>query len=202
MKIFLVIFLVAAFGCDQNKKVEDAPKPEAAEAKTEKAEATAKGETAKKEEPNDMPTSVAKKPAPFPDPIQKGERKVFGANFTIIEPPQKLAKLVKAGGSEHPVKVSAKIKSVCKKKGCWFTIGDEGIEDVRVRMKDYGFFVPKNCDGGDAVIEGVLTQREVPQDEAQHYADDAVKPGETPEKVTGPQKVFEFTATTVEISKV
>ena len=52
------------------------------------------------------------------------------------------------------------------------------------------------------IVEGKLTQREMPVEEAQHYADDAVDgTGKTAEKITTPKKVFEFTATTVEIEK-
>jgi hypothetical protein len=76
----------------------------------------------------------------------------------------------------------------------------EGVEhDVRVKMKDYGFFVPKNAAQAHVVAEGELAEREISQEEAQHYEDDAAAEGEEPKKVDGPQKVWEFTATSVEL---
>lgn len=140
-----------------------------------------------------------KQAAAMPEDLKPGEQGYFGQKFTIIEEPVTLAAAI-AAASDQPVKVEATVKAVCKKKGCWFTMTGDGVtDDVRVKMKDYSFFVPKNVEGARVVAEGTLTQREIPQDEAQHYADDAAKPGEEPKKVEGPQKAWEFTATAIEM---
>ena len=121
----------------------------------------------------------------------------------MIEPPITLAAAIETA-DEHagPYKVKATIDKVCKNKGCWFTMSDESVtQEIRVRMKDYGFFVPRNADGTTAVVEGTLSSREMSQKEAQHYADDAAKAGEAAEKVEGPKKVWEFTATAIELTK-
>ena len=36
------------------------------------------------------------------------------------------------------------IKEVCQAKGCWMKVKLESNEEVFVRFKDYGFFVPKD----------------------------------------------------------
>ena len=141
--------------------------------------------------------------AELPADINPGETKYFGDKFTVIEPPITLAAAIETA-DEHagPYKVKATIDKVCKNKGCWFTMSDESVtQEIRVRMKDYGFFVPRNADGTTAVVEGTLSSREMSQKEAQHYADDAAKAGEAAEKVEGPKKVWEFTATAIELTK-
>ena len=194
MRILILSLVVLAFSACEPKA---APAPETTTEPAKKVEL----EPVAKTEAKEAPESAKKATPEFPDDLKSGEKKLFGAAFQIETEPITLASALEKGITE-PVKVTGTINTVCKKKGCWFKLGGPGVEeDIRVRMKDYGFFVPKNCDGDPAVVECVLSQREMPQDEAQHYADDAAKEGETPEKIEGPQKVYEFTATAVEISK-
>lgn len=172
------------------------------------AEAAAAGET-EKAEPEVQAESAAHdghehgEKGALPDDIGAGETQYYGDKFTVIEPPITLAKAIEtAGDHPGPYKVEAKIAKVCKNKGCWFTMTDDSVDqEIRVKMKDYGFFVPRNADGSRAVVEGMLTSREMSEKEAQHYAEDAAKAGETPEKVEGPQRVWEFTATAIELTK-
>jgi hypothetical protein len=42
-------------------------------------------------------------------------------------------------------------------------------------MKDYGFFVPLDCDGKRAIVEGVFSVTILGEKMAKHYADDAGK---------------------------
>lgn len=130
--------------------------------------------------------------------IKPGETKLFGANFTITEEPLTLAAAIeKSAAGTGPYKVDATIEKACKSKGCWFTLTGEGVTTpVRVKMKDYGFFVPRNSDGARAIVEGTLSMREMPVDEAKHYAQDE---GKTGDDITAPQKTYEFTATAVEV---
>ncbi len=172
---------------------EAAPTEEAADKKEEAAEAVAEAA----EEPVIEPRGEMAKD------LDAGETKYYGSRFTVIEPPVTLAKAIE-GADAHagPYKVEATIEKVCKKKGCWFTMKDDSIEEpVRVKMKDYGFFVPRNADGTVAVVEGTLASREIPQDEAQHYADDEAAAGGEPRKVEGPVKAWEFTATAIQLTK-
>ena len=195
------LFLMAALafaGCDD--KPAEAPIEAPAEASaTEEPEAPAESAAT-----GDKPEGAVEGAA-MPANLEPGEQGFYGAKFTVIEEPIALAAAIEKAAKQpadkpETMKVAATISTVCKKKGCWFTMTGEGVEnDVRVRMKDYAFFVPKNADAAKAVVEGTLIQREVPQDEAQHYADDAAKEGETPEKIDGPQQAWEFTATAIEL---
>jgi hypothetical protein len=190
----LILIAVAALGaCDKaptEAPATNEPAPEAATvAPEEQAESAAHDE------------EHAEKAAVMPEDLNPGEQGFFGSKFTVIEPPITLASAIElAATTPGTVKVEAQVQAVCKKKGCWFTMSGEGVEDeIRVRMKDYSFFVPKNAEKATVVAEGTLTQREIPQDEAQHYADDAAEAGQEAKKVEGPQKTWEFTATAIEL---
>jgi hypothetical protein len=45
------------------------------------------------------------------------------------------------------LKISGKVNSVCKMKGCWMEIADGKGGNTRIRFKDYTFFVPRDCEG-------------------------------------------------------
>ncbi len=199
----LGIFCFAAliFGC-QNKTVETT---------SQKAEAVKKEiapkvkNAAVKPEPGKQAASkkvdtVAKKQV-FPENMKNGETLHFGAPLTMKEEAITLTAAISKGGSKDPMKISGKIATVCKAKGCWFTLQHDKSPEVRVKMKDYGFFVPKNADGGKATVEGILSKRIVPKAEAQHYADDAVKAGEKAKVVKSDEEVFELIVSGVEITK-
>ena len=53
------------------------------------------------------------------------------------------------------VKVEATINSICQKKGCWMYVDLNEETEMRVRFKDYGFFVPMGATGYTAVVEGM-----------------------------------------------
>lgn len=139
-----------------------------------------------------------------PEDQPPGTTLLYGGNFTLSEQPISLASaLDKASENEGPYKISAKIKKVCQKKGCWMTLhGDDVKMPIRVKMKDYAFFVPKNAEDLPTVVEGTLKQVTVPQAVAQHYADDeAEATGKPAQKVTQDQESFEFTAVAIQIER-
>ncbi len=76
---------------------------------------------------------------------------------------------------------SGTIQETCIKKGCWMTL-DAGMEDdMRVRFKDYGFFVPKEGQAGKrTVLRGMAYKSVTSVADLQHYAEDA---GKTPEEI-------------------
>jgi len=187
------LLLVAAFGgliaCDKQKE----NTPDTQEAPPEVVTEV--------EEPTEEPTSQAAPKAELPDDLPPGETKLYGSRFTIIEEPITLASAVEQSAENPgPYKIDATMEQVCAKKGCWFTLAGEGIDKpIRVKMKDYGFFVPRNANGARVIVEGTLSSREVPEEEAKHYAEDE---GKSPEEVAkiGAMKVYEFTATSVEVT--
>jgi hypothetical protein len=111
-----------------------------------------------------------------------------------------LADLVKdpAAWSGKTVKTEGTVSSVCQEKGCWMVL-KSGEQSVRVRFKDYGFFVPKDSAGATAVMEGVFTVKTVPEATAKHYAEET--PGGKPAEVKGDQKELSFLASGVELVK-
>jgi hypothetical protein len=92
--------------------------------------------------------------------------------------------------------VRGRIRDVCQKKGCWMMLTD-GDSRMRVRFADYGFFVPKDCSGKDAYVEGRAAVEEISEKEARHYEAEA-SDGD-PSKIRGPQRVVTFTATGVRL---
>ena len=79
------------------------------------------------------------------------------------------------GKSEMNVKVEGKIISCCQKKGCWMNIDKEDGSQMKVTFKDYGFFVPKDCNGKTAVFQGRAYMDTVTVEMLRHYAEDGGK---------------------------
>ncbi|MFD0963878.1 DUF4920 domain-containing protein [Pseudofulvibacter geojedonensis] len=98
-------------------------------------------------------------------------------------------------GDSTLVTFKAKINQVCKKKGCWMTLALADETEAMVKFKDYGFFMPLDCDGKIVTVNGYAFVNEVPVDELKHYAEDAGKSKEEIEKITAPEKTFSFMAT-------
>ncbi len=99
-----------------------------------------------------------------------------------------------ADGKEVHAKVYGKVEEVCQAKGCWMLIDKGNGSTMRVKFKDYGFFVPKDCSGKTAVMEGKAFFRTVTVDELKHYAEDAGKSKEEIEAIKEPQKALAFEA--------
>lgn len=148
------------------------------------------------DEVTDGPADDADEPDLAED-LPAGQTRHFGEQFSIDDDPIQLTEaLDELDGDKTPtVKVASRVKRVCEKKGCWFTLDDDEVElPVRIRMKDYGFFVPRNTEGADAVIEGAIERTEIDEDLARHYAEDV---GDDPDEIDGPQPTFRFVATGV-----
>ena len=71
--------------------------------------------------------------------------------------------------------VKGTVKEVCQMKGCWMTLRNESNANIRVKFKDYGFFVPKDISGKEVIIEGTALKEVLEEDEAKHYAEDGGK---------------------------
>jgi hypothetical protein len=92
------------------------------------------------------------------------------------------------------MKVVGTIEKVCQVKGCWMTMTVDDSRTMHVSFKDYGFFVPKDIDGKEAVIEGYAHIETMSVEELRHYAEDE---GKTPEEIaaiTEPETNFSFVA--------
>jgi hypothetical protein len=97
------------------------------------------------------------------------------------------------------VVVEGPVSGVCQNKGCWLTM-QHADKEMRVRFKDYAFFVPKNCAGKKARVEGVLAIEKIPVDEARHYLQDAGK-NDAAAKITEPVDGYTFMASGVLLQK-
>jgi hypothetical protein len=95
---------------------------------------------------------------------------------------------------ELEAKVKGKVIEVCKKKGCWMTLDIGNNQTMRVTFKDYGFFVPKDCNGKEMVVEGVAKKEVTDVAALKHYAEDAGKNKEEIAKITKPKEEYTFEA--------
>lgn len=122
-----------------------------------------------------------------------------GAAFTLAEKDRITLDAVADKAPEmagKTVQVTGKVKSVCKKKGCWMILAGDKAR-ARITFKDYGFFVPLDSDGRDAVIEGVVEVKTLDEAERKHLADDA---GKTIDAI--PKHELRLVASGVELRKV
>lgn len=97
-------------------------------------------------------------------------------------------------GDTITVKFASNINEVCSKKGCWMKVPVSDTEEVMVRFKDYGFFMPLDSKGKEVIMEGKAFVKVTPVDELRHYAEDAGKSKEEIEKITEPKKEMAFLA--------
>lgn len=101
-----------------------------------------------------------------------------------------------SGKDSIHIKVAGKVDEVCQKKGCWMTI-PVGEKSMRVRFKDYGFFMPKDCSGKDVIFEGKAFYDTTTVEMLKHYAHDAGKPEAEIAKITEPEIDLSFEASGV-----
>jgi len=101
---------------------------------------------------------------------------------------------------EFDTKVEGTIQKVCKKKGCWVTLGDEKSEEsLFVKFKDYGFFLPLDCEDRRVVMQGKAFKETTPVDELRHYAEDEGKSEEEITAITDPKVEYKFLASGVKM---
>ena len=130
---------------------------------------------------------------------------LFGEKFTLdkVITEKEMLKKYKAlkKGDTITVKFTSNIKSVCKKKGCWMNLDLSNDQKAFVKFKDYGFFVPLNADGSDAVVSGKAYVEIVSVDELRHYAKDAGKSQAEINKIKKPEVTYAFMADGVYLKK-
>ncbi|WJJ98016.1 DUF4920 domain-containing protein [Algibacter luteus] len=97
-------------------------------------------------------------------------------------------------GDSIDSKIKAKVNEVCQAKGCWMRLQLDDENEVMVKFKDYGFFVPKDISGKTVIINGKAFIQEVSVDEQRHYAEDAGKTPEEIASITEPKRTYSFEA--------
>ena len=92
------------------------------------------------------------------------------------------------------VKVTGKVNSVCKMKGCWMEIADGKGGNTRIRFKNYEFFVPRDCEGQTVYAQGIARFDTTSVAMLQHYAEDAGKSKKEIAAITKPEVSLTFEA--------
>jgi len=126
----------------------------------------------------------------------------FGDSITMdgaIAADQLMGQL--AGKDSLQVKLTTTIEEVCQKKGCWMNLAIGNEKTMRVKFKDYAFFMPKDAAGKTVFIEGWAYADTIPVAQLQHYAEDAGKSKEEIAKITEPEVSISFEANGVIIKK-
>lgn len=110
-----------------------------------------------------------------------------------LEPTEFLAEM--QGKDSLKVKLRGTILETCKKKGCWMTLDLENGEEMNVRFKDYGFFVPKEgVNGKKVIIDGYAFSDTTTVDHLRHLAEDAGKPDSVIAAIVEPEYGVNFEA--------
>ena len=125
---------------------------------------------------------------------QSSEAQHFGEPITTENAlaPAEFINTVEQRG-EATAKVEGEVTNVCAVKGCWMTM-DVGGQEMMVRFKDYGFFVPKDAAGKTAVVQGQAKVDTVDVATLRHYAEDAGKSAEEVKAITEPEVKLSFEA--------
>jgi len=100
----------------------------------------------------------------------------FGEPFTPqnVIPVSQVPAAVTGKDSAY-VQAEGVIKEVCQAKGCWMKVDVGNGEEMLVRFKNYGFFVPKNAAGKKVILNGKAFEQVASVAEQRHYAEDAGK---------------------------
>ena len=130
-----------------------------------------------------------------PQPAKKGQEYGSGVHASTV---LSLRRAVADKHFDSPIAVTARVREVCKKKGCWMVLADSGTS-VRVTFKGYGFFMPKNIHGKRVVVEGILQESVLSEADARHFAEDAGQSKQKIEKIKGDQRELSFEATGVRV---
>lgn len=59
------------------------------------------------------------------------------------------------------LKVQGTVTAVCDKVGCWAQFDTENDESIRIKFKDFSFFIPTESAGKIMIAEGVAFKRSV-----------------------------------------
>ena len=121
---------------------------------------------------------------------------VYGEPFAD-EKVMSVAELQQAAAQADSVQatVSAEIVESCQAKGCWMDVKLADNSTMKVKFRDYGFFVPtEDLSGRQVVFKGTAKKKVVSEAERKHYAEDAGKSAEEIAAITTPSEELTFVA--------
>ena len=99
------------------------------------------------------------------------------------------------------VAFKAKVNKVCQAKGCWMRLALDNDQEVMVKFKDYGFFMPKDLAGQEVLVNGYAFVDEMSVEDQKHFAEDEGKTTEEIATITAPKMTYSFIADGVMIEK-
>lgn len=100
--------------------------------------------------------------------------------------------------------VGAGVGASCTHSGCWFTLVQEGNQElVLVEIEDEAFTMPKNAAASDIVARGKLTRTHFSQAQSHYFRSEAARQlkQEAPAKEDAPTEGFLFTIDGAKITK-
>ena len=134
------------------------------------------------------PAGPVNKGDSYGEKVKEGEAVTIGKLESLVGEKDKL-----------DTKIVGKVTEVCSKKGCWMKMEGENKEEVFVKFKDYGFFVPMELVGHTIELDGEAKVKTVSVDELKHYAEDAKKSKEEIDAIKEPKKEIRFMASGVKV---
>lgn len=129
---------------------------------------------------------------------QQPASRVFGQAFSPAKaiPARDLPRVLGRQDS-LAVPVTGQVQQVCQVKGCWMDVRLTDNTVMKVRFKDYGFFVPKDLKGKTVVLNGLAYNQTISVAEQRHYAQDAGKSAAEVRAIKAPRKSITYTASGV-----
>lgn len=121
---------------------------------------------------------------------QLSDGMLYGADLTEGLAETALANLSE-GSKDQIVLVKGTITEVCLEMGCWAMVTD-GTNSVRIVTK-HKFFMPKDCTGKTAVLEGKFKIKELSPEDQMHYLEETGKKPEKPITETKKEYTIEVT---------
>lgn len=125
-----------------------------------------------------------------------------GASFELKEDIKETSKVFQnlMASDSLNVQVKGTITEVCQAKGCWMKVNLSDSEEIFVRFKNYGFFVPTDAAGKNVIMNGLAFVEEMSVADQRHYAEDKGATKEEVAKITEPKRTLRFEADGVRIS--
>ncbi len=137
--------------------------------------------------------------------ISSSDYAIFGDSISTDKAISKEDMLVQYNilkpGDTLNIKFKSIIKNVCQKKGCWMTIELPSGKEAFVKFEDYAFFVPKNAQKSEVIVNGKAFVSIESVEELKHYAKDEGKSQAAIDSIVAPKTNYSFMADGVLIKK-
>jgi hypothetical protein len=135
------------------------------------------------------------KPQRLPLKIESTTYLSYGAQFDVSEvyKSEEFTNIMVGLTDTIQVTMRGMVSDVCSKKGCWMTLPLSNGEELMVRFKDYGFFVPTDA-SGEAIVNGLAYVSETSLADLRHYAEDAGASSAEIEAIIEPKITYSFMA--------